>query len=171
VEQLRSDRASIADVTRRRRALGRPRGFSLIELLLVIATVALMSAIAVPRWAGATQRYEVDLAAKRIASDLSLARARANYTSTPVTVTFDTNGNGYQIGGMPDLDHPTATYTVSLAAAPYRAALAKVSFGGAAQVTFDGYGTPSQGGTVIVTVSGWSRTITLDAATGSTSVQ
>lgn len=137
----------------------------------MIATIALLSAIAIPRWAGATSRYQADLAARRIAGDLSLARARANYASTPVTVTFDTTGNGYQIAGMPDLDHANAAYTVKLAAPPYGAAIAKVSFGGASAVTFDGYGTPSQGGTVVITVSGWSRTITLDGNTGSTTVQ
>jgi type II secretion system protein H len=149
----------------------RARGFSLIELLLVIATIALVSAIAIPRWAGATKRYQVDLAARRIAGDLSLARARANYASAPVTVTFDTAGGGYQIAGMPDPDHPTTAYTVKLAGPPYGAAIAKVSFGNANQVTFDGYGTPSVGGSVVVTVGGWSRTITLDGTTGNTTVQ
>ena len=47
----------------------RARAFSLIELVLVVATIAVLSAIAVPKYASAMNRYRVDLAAKRYARD------------------------------------------------------------------------------------------------------
>src|SRR5688500_12739493 len=60
-----------------RRPDGRARGFSLIELVLVVATIAVLSAIAVPKYADAMNRYRVDLAAKRVVADFALARSSA----------------------------------------------------------------------------------------------
>jgi prepilin-type N-terminal cleavage/methylation domain-containing protein len=144
----------------------RPRhGFTLVELIMVVVIVAIIAAMAAPRWAAASQRYQLDLAAQRVVADLAMVKSRANFTSAPLTVIFDVGSSAYRVTGMPDPDHANSTYAVKLSAAPYRAVIKSVAFGNAAQVTFDGYGMPTQTGS-----GGGQRTITLDAS-GRTTVQ
>ena len=149
----------------------RSHAFSLVELLMVIAIIALLGGIAAPRWAGANQHYQLDLAAQRIVADLSLAQSRANFSSGSVTVNFSTSSNNYQILGMPNPDQSTGIYTVTLAAPPYQAVLTSANFGGTSQIAFDGYGTPTAGGTVVVTVGNRNHTITVDATSGRATIQ
>ncbi len=145
--------------------------FSIVELVFVLTIMAIVCAIAVPRYAGATQDYQIGMAAQRIVSDLALAQNRANYGSTSVTLTFNTTSNSYQIAGMTDPDRPTQTYTVNLNVEPYRSTLVSASFGGSNQITFDGYGTPTQGGTVIITSGAQQHTITVDPTSGRAFIQ
>ena len=98
-------------------------------------------------------------------ADLSLARSQARLISKPLTVVFDTAAQRYQISGMEDLFHRTNVYSVQLSEQPYRATLVSVSFGGgAAQVTFDQYGSPNTGGTIVVDSGGSRKTIVLNQA-------
>jgi prepilin-type N-terminal cleavage/methylation domain-containing protein len=140
--------------------------FSLIELILVLAIITVMSAMAVPRYVGAQQRYRADAAAQRIVTDLAMARSRANTTSASQAVLFTVASSQYQMPGVPDLRNSGGTYTVLLGGAPYQATLVSVDFSGTAQVTFDGYGVPNSGGTVVVKAGGFQRTIVLDATSG-----
>jgi Tfp pilus assembly protein FimT len=146
-------------------------GFTLVELIMVVITAALLAGLAIPRWAGAMQHYRLDLAAQRVTNDLALAQARANFGSAAVTVAFTPASGAYQILGMADMDRGTGTYTTNLSADPYRATISSATFGGASQLTFDGYGRPAQGGTVVITVGNRQRTITVDASSGKTSIQ
>ncbi len=139
--------------------------FSLVELMICIAVMAVLAALAIPRYANATSNYRADAAARRIVADLSLARSQARLISKPLTVVFDTAAQRYQISGMEDLLHRTNVYSVQLSDQPYRATLVSVSFGGgAAQVTFDQYGSPNTGGTIVVDSGGSRKTIVLNQA-------
>ena len=140
----------------------------MVELLLVIATVAILSAIAVPRYAGSLARYRVEMAAKRVAADLMTARTRARVTSTRQVVDFTAPADGYTLVGMPAPDGAAGDYAVRLSDEPYKATLGAVSFGdaAAAEVWFDRYGTPDHAGTVVVTSGGFQRTVALDPVTG-----
>ena len=57
------------------------RAFSLIELVCVIAIIAVLSAIALPHWSAAVMDQQMNQALKRISSDIGLAQSRANYGS------------------------------------------------------------------------------------------
>jgi type II secretory pathway pseudopilin PulG len=149
----------------------------MIELVCVIATVAVLSAIALPHWASAVQNQQMNLAIRRISGDIALAQSRANYGSASVTMTFNPSTNTYQIVGMPDPDRPAQTYTVNLSGDPYHVTLTSASFstvtGGAsagtttsASLGFDGYGTPLGGGTIVLTQGSTTRTMTIDATSG-----
>jgi prepilin-type N-terminal cleavage/methylation domain-containing protein len=155
-------------------AAARGRGaFTLVELVLVVAAVAILSAIAVPRYASALARYRVDLAAKRVAADLTFARSHARAKSTPQVVDFSTPTNGYTLTGVASPDGGAGEYIVRLGDEPYKAALGEVAFGDPAStaVWFDRFGAPDHGGIVVVTSGGFERRVALDAVTGKAVVQ
>lgn len=145
------------------------RAFSLIELVLVLSIVAIVAAIALPRYGRSTTRYRVELAAQRIIADLDYARSYARQTSQGVTVQFGDGADQLDIPAAPGLK-PGSAYQTQLAAEPYRVAITSPSFGGDADVIFDGYGMPDSGGTVDVQAGSLSITVTLDADTGKASV-
>jgi prepilin-type N-terminal cleavage/methylation domain-containing protein len=151
------------------------RGFTLMEVLTILVIGAFLAAVAVPRYGNALNNFAADAAARRIAADLALAQAMARNSSSSQTVSFNASTKQYQIVGYPDPDSPGNTYTVSLAADPYRATLAAVSLTkagtGVGQVTFDKYGFPDASGVVQVTVGSVSKRVTLDATTGRTSIE
>ena len=149
----------------------RPSAFTLLELVLVLAIITVLAAIAVPRYTAAQQNFRADAAARRIVADLGLARSRARSQSNSQTVVFNLATSQYQMPGAPDLKNPANTYTVLLGGAPYQARLVSVDFGGSSQVTFDGYGVPDRGGTLVISAGGVQRTIVLEATSGKANVQ
>ena len=165
--------------TRRNRRAGliasRARAFSLIELVLVIATIAVLSAIAVPKYASAMNRYRVDLAAKRVVADLALARASARASGKGQVVNFAAPANGYTMAGLAAPDGRAGDYTVRLGDEPFKCAISRVEFGSAApfatSVRFTRYGTPEAGGGVVVSSGDYSKTVLLDPVSGRAEVR
>jgi len=149
----------------------RTRGFTLVELAIVIAIVGVLSAIAIPRFAMATSRYRVAAIARRISADITMTRNRARALSTSQSITFSTAANNYQITGMSDPDHAASTYTVSLNDASLPGQLVSTVFGTGATLTFNGYGVPSCGGTIQISSGTASATITVDPDTGRCVIQ
>jgi prepilin-type N-terminal cleavage/methylation domain-containing protein len=146
------------------------RGFSLIELIMVVCILAIMSAVAVPRFAQGRVRFRADAAALRVAGDLKLARQRARQVSASQTVSFDVAVGTYSLTGLADLDHPAATYAVRLREPPYEVEMVSVDFGGDAQLIFDGWGVPDSGGTLVLRGADCAKTITVAAGTGQVTI-
>src|SRR5688500_9245400 len=57
-------------------------GFTLIEIVMVLFIMAIVAAMAAPRYSQAIARYRLESAAGRVAADLEYARALARSTST-----------------------------------------------------------------------------------------
>lgn len=152
----------------RLRAAQTPRsGFTLVELVMVLAIAAVVAAMAAPRWGRSMARWQVDAAARRLAADLAWAQSRARVTSSRQTVNFNVTSGQYQLVGVPDPDHPANTYTVSLGQAPYRCAIVSAAPADTnGNVTFDGYGTPSAGGTIVLQCGDFQRVVQVNAAAG-----
>ena len=146
-------------------------GFSLLELVLVLAIIATFAAIAVPRYAASAARYRADLAARRIVADLAQAQSSAKAASSSRTVTFTVSTSKYRISDLPSLDGKPGGYTVELDERPYEATLVSVDFAGETEAKFDGWGIPNSGGTVALTVGPEQRTVVLDAETGKATIQ
>jgi|SRR6478672_7748360 prepilin-type N-terminal cleavage/methylation domain-containing protein len=148
------------------------RGFSLLEITIVVLIIGILAAVAVPNWATVLSKYRADAAAQRVVTDLGRTQSLAYSTSTTQTLTLNVTQSTYQIVGLSGLDTRSSTYTVDLTIEPYRSTLVSASFGGAAQISFNGYGQPTvAGGTVVLSSGGQTRTITVDATTGKATYQ
>lgn len=147
------------------------RGFTLIELAVVIVILAIVTSIAVPRYASALSNYRVNAAARRIAAEIAVTQTRARALSTTQSISFSTASNSFSITGMTDPDHPASTYTVSLSSTTTGAVLAAALFANAATLSFNGYGVPSSSGTITVTSGAATRTLTVAADSGAVTIQ
>jgi prepilin-type N-terminal cleavage/methylation domain-containing protein len=144
-----------------------PRAFTIVELAVVVAIIALMAGIAIPRMASATTRYQLDFAARRIVVDIARARANARLTGVTQTLTFDLTLHRYTVTGT--ATGTTRGTTVDLTASPFYSKIVSASFGGSPAIAFDVYGQPVSGGTVVIKAGAVTRTVTLDGASGQAS--
>lgn len=76
----------------------RSRGFTLIELMVVIAVLAIMLALAAPSFADFFQRYRLRGAADKVATLLASARAEAVMRNRNVSIDFKGAGTAWCVG-------------------------------------------------------------------------
>jgi prepilin-type N-terminal cleavage/methylation domain-containing protein len=146
-------------------------GFSLLEVVLVMAILVIFAAIALPRYADAVVRHQADLAARRVMTDLHQAQSCAKTSSAACTVFFTVATSEYQLIGVPSFDGNPGDYSVNLSHDPYDAKLVSADLGGDSEVVFDGWGMPDSGGTVVVSSGSEERTVVVDGDTGQVTIQ
>ena len=148
------------------------RAFTIIEVLMVLFVLGVISTLAVPRYGNFVAQHRAESAARRIAADIALTRRHARLTSTSQTIQFDVSTNRYVVSGMSSLDNPAGFYTVLLTEEPYGASIVSISLDSNdnGTITFDGYGVPNTGGSIVIGVGVYGRTIQIDAATGRTKI-
>lgn len=143
----------------------------------MIATIAVLAAIAIPRFASSIGHYRNDAAAQRIIADLAYAQSAARAASASRTVTFDAVANGYTLPEVEDITTRSTPYVIDLADEPYQADIVSVVCDDPGtvldahdEIIFDGYGLPDSGGTIVVQAGGFSTTIVIDPDTGTASI-
>ncbi|SMP70423.1 type IV fimbrial biogenesis protein FimT [Neorhodopirellula lusitana] len=72
------------------------RGFSIVELSVVLVIVAIGVTLALPRFTASSTRRQVELVAQTIQADLELARRTAMNRGRPVTIQFDWTTASYR---------------------------------------------------------------------------
>jgi prepilin-type N-terminal cleavage/methylation domain-containing protein len=148
---------------------GPRRAFTVVELVIVVMVMGILAAVAAPTFFDSLLFHRVETAARRVKADLDYARQRARLISAAQTVTFA--NSVYTLGGTAkSLDNANAAFTVDLKKSPYLLDSATATFGGSATITFDGYGTPSSGGSVVLTAKDHQCTVTVEATTGATRI-
>ena len=150
---------------------GHGRGFSLTELIIVLAIMGIIAAVAAPRYGYAIARYRVDTAARRIASDFNTVAALARASSSERAVTFKLSGNFYVITGLRDIATGASDTVVDMKAEPYKATIVSVDAGGDERLFYNGFGLPDSDAKIVVQVGGYIKTVIVDPATGRASVQ
>ncbi|MEK6674332.1 MAG: prepilin-type N-terminal cleavage/methylation domain-containing protein [Planctomycetota bacterium] len=145
--------------------------FTLVEMVAVMVIIAVLSAMAVPRFGNSIALHSVDGAARRIAAEWDLARRIAMTKSQSKTIRL-TNGTdpGYSLVGVPNPDHKAKTYSVSFAKDCHGVERVSYDFGGDLDLIFDMYGVPDSAGQLVIRLGAHQRTIAIDAQTGRASV-
>ena len=72
-------------------------GFTLLELLIVIAFVAIIMAIGIPNFSKWKEKYEINGQAQKVYFDMMLARSTSLKNNNNVSVTFDVSKNSYKV--------------------------------------------------------------------------
>ncbi len=151
--------------------------FSLLEVVMVVALIAIVASIGIGRYAGSAGHHSLEGAARRVIADLELARQKAVALSRSQTVTFSRQTSSYTLDGMGGLNDSGQTYVVDLKLVPYETSIRTVDVDGAGGsiLRFDAFGRPVISGTVTtpnpelnIVLGGGSRTvkITVDSSTG-----
>lgn len=144
----------------------RRRAFSYFEVLIAVAIIAVLSATAILRYGAYASRRRLDVAAARVVTDLAHAQAAARRRAMAIAVEFRPTLRKYAIPALASLDRSTSAYVVDLGAEPYGVELRSADFSGDTNVTFNGYGLPSSGGTVVLRQGSSNVAISVDGDTG-----
>jgi len=73
-------------------------GFTVLEMVIVVAVLGILASVAVPNFMGWTPRYKLKSAVMEVAASLQYARMRAIKEDQNCTVTFDTAAGTCNLG-------------------------------------------------------------------------
>jgi prepilin-type N-terminal cleavage/methylation domain-containing protein len=144
--------------------------FSMIELVVVLMILGILAATAMPTFYRTLEQQRLESAARRVRQDLEQLRQTARTLSKTETLTA-TSATAYTLSSdVQGLDHKNLSYAIDLALAPYYVSNITTSTGFPAQVSFDGFGTTTTSGNIIMRLGAFQRTLTLDSSTGQVSI-
>lgn len=147
------------------------KGFNLVEIIVVLVIIAIAATLMIPMMSSA-DGIQVRSAANMIAADLEYAKSMAIGTQRVYAVVFDTSAESYQIqdpSGV--IEHPVRKgfdYIVNFSTDDRvgNVDITQAAFGGSSRVEFDYFGSPNNGGSVVIGAGSDVATITVAPATG-----
>ena len=146
------------------------RGFSLVELIMVISIISLVTVIALPKVGLVIDDVSEKAVSDRLIEDMNLLRGMAMSQHDTTWLVVDQAQNQYSLWVgpyasrvlIPDPDTGDSQ-VLDLDSAYAGVTISSVNFGGSSEVSFNWWGTPSSAGTIVINGT---RTITLVAETG-----
>ncbi len=134
------------------------KGFTLLELMIVIAIVGVIAAMAVPSFSGNIERSRLKEAVESLKSDLMYARTQSIKTSSIIKVSLVKDGTGAWCYGINDADADCACGVVETADCGIKSIMGSrfknVALNQAATVTFNPRrGTAGYSGTKILSTT------------------
>ncbi len=124
------------------KSIRRNCGFSLVELLIVMAILAAVSLVGIPWFVKISQRNELKSAAREVQTTLLAARVKAVNRNRPVSIVITSLGPPVAFQTIePNPPAPTPTHVpVNLTLPAKSARLQETPFAGGGTVTFGGDG-------------------------------
>lgn len=148
--------------------IGIPTGFSLIELIIVIALISIIAAFAVPVWQRYTANTNLKSAAREVMADISNARQQAVEENLDFyRLAFSVASNNYALFRT---DTGATSWTKPVASLGNGVLIGSVNFSGGSTVSFQARGTVSMGNLTLRNGLGSTATITVNI-TGRSYVQ
>ena len=135
-------------------------GFTLTELMVTIAVVAILASVAVPNFIAWLPNYRLQNGAEEIQSALQLARITAIKENATATVTFDTANETYQASVLKS----GVVRIFRRGRMPAGVDINSAVFGGGTFVQFDSQGTAinnTDGSAQLINNLGRAKTITV----------
>ena len=147
------------------------KGFSLIELIVMIAILGLLAAVASTRAKDISTNVRISSAINQIISDIELSKELALAGSASVSLTYDINLDQYEIrkNGALILDYPGSNNgTVSISNGIFSSVdLTQVNINGSNILNIDKWGNVLNNG--IITIND-NNTISISKLSGSTQI-
>jgi len=145
----------------------RCKGFSLIELLVVVTLIGIIATIAGLNLVNYTKNRNLKSAARDVASDFAICKERAISESSTYRITFATGGNSYTIHNVDNPAVPDVTKLFSEYGSDI--VIQNADFAGGPQVDFLARGTvspltppPGVNGVILRNSRGSTATITVN---------
>ncbi len=118
------------------------KGFSLIEVLLVLTLLGILTAVAIPGMGMAVEHYLLDTTARKIAANMRLAQSHAITTNHFTRIIFYRFSNLYLVDLSGDREWIEIPEEIHICAINFP------KTGGWETLTFNSLGTPNRGGHV-----------------------
>jgi len=147
-----------------------PTGFTLVELVLIIAIMGILSVVFIPKFGSIIEDVREKAVSERLVEDINYLRSYAisHHDTTWLLVEPAQNRYALFVGPssisrtlIPD-PHTLESDTLDLDVDYSGVSISSANFGGSSEISFNWWGTPSAGGSIVLN----SRTITVVAETG-----
>ena len=138
---------------------GIPKGYTLVELMIVIALTIIIATFSIPMWQSYAANTNLKTAAREVMADIFNARQRAiEENINTYIITFNTSNNNYTLSRT---DTGVVLWTKSIASFGGGISINSVNFNNGSIVSFQKRGTASMGTVTLKNRVGSTATITV----------